>query len=112
MLAEQELDLVVIATPDHLHRAPFLAAVDAGVPSVLLEKPGGGTVMRALQSGQPDLDHWRVVSAVIDAIKEGSRTPASWRAFGTVPSGDDGLRQARVSCPIEESAATGMPVDL
>ena len=47
MLAEQELDLVVISTPDHLHRAPFLAAVDAGVPSVLLEKPLATTVADA-----------------------------------------------------------------
>ena len=88
------------------------ALVHQPTPVSVELRAGGGTVMRALQSGQPDPDHWRVVSAVIDAIKEGSRTPASWRAFGTVPSGDDGLRQARVSCAIEESAATGVPVDL
>ena len=75
-------------------------------------RAGGGTTMRALQSDQPDPDQWRMVAAAIDAVKEGSRTPASWREYGPVPSADDGLRQTRVSCAIEESAATGKPVGL
>lgn len=38
MLAEAELDAVSVATPDHLHRAPVLAALAAG-KHVLQEKP-------------------------------------------------------------------------
>src|SRR5581483_237835 len=38
MFAQMELDAVSVATPDHLHRAPVLAALEAGV-HVLQEKP-------------------------------------------------------------------------
>jgi predicted dehydrogenase len=39
MLAEQRLDLVVVATPDPLHKGPVVAAIRAGVPAVIQEKP-------------------------------------------------------------------------
>lgn len=39
MLDRHQLDLVVVATPDPLHRAPSLAALDAGVPNIIQEKP-------------------------------------------------------------------------
>lgn len=39
MLRCHRLDLVVVATPDHLHRAPTIAALEAGVPNVIQEKP-------------------------------------------------------------------------
>jgi predicted dehydrogenase len=39
LLAAQRPDLVVVATPDHLHQAPTLAALDAGTPVVIQEKP-------------------------------------------------------------------------
>lgn len=39
MLKEHTLDLVVVATPDPLHREPAMAALEAGVPNVILEKP-------------------------------------------------------------------------
>jgi predicted dehydrogenase len=39
MLRQQSLDLIVVATPDHLHREPSLAAIEAGVPFVIQEKP-------------------------------------------------------------------------
>jgi len=39
MFKQHKLDLVVVATPDHLHRAPTLAAIEAGVPNILQEKP-------------------------------------------------------------------------
>lgn len=38
MFAEAQLDAVSVATPDHLHRKPVLAALDAGL-HVLQEKP-------------------------------------------------------------------------
>jgi len=47
MLREQNLDLVVVATPDALHRQPMLAAVRAGVPNIILEKPLATTVPEA-----------------------------------------------------------------
>jgi predicted dehydrogenase len=39
MLREHALDLVVVATPDPLHRDPAVAALEAGVPNLILEKP-------------------------------------------------------------------------
>ncbi|NPV06833.1 MAG: Gfo/Idh/MocA family oxidoreductase [Anaerolineae bacterium] len=39
MLQEHRLDLVVVATPDPLHREPAVAALEAGVPNLILEKP-------------------------------------------------------------------------
>jgi predicted dehydrogenase len=39
MLAEQRLDLIAVATPDPLHKEPVLAAIRAGAPYVLQEKP-------------------------------------------------------------------------
>jgi predicted dehydrogenase len=47
MLAEQRLDLAVVATPDPLHREPVLAAIRAGVPTVIQEKPMDTTVAGA-----------------------------------------------------------------
>ena len=39
MLRAHRLDLVVVATPDPLHREPTVAAIEAGVPNVVQEKP-------------------------------------------------------------------------
>jgi len=39
MLRSQALDLVVVATPDPFHREPTIAALEAGVPNIILEKP-------------------------------------------------------------------------
>lgn len=47
MLSEQSLDVVVVATPDPLHREPLLATIRAGVPYVVLEKPLATTVADA-----------------------------------------------------------------
>ncbi len=44
MLAEHNLDLVVVATPDPLHKEPVLAAIRAGVPTIIQEKPMATTV--------------------------------------------------------------------
>jgi len=47
MLKEQALDLVVVATPDPLHREPTLAAIQAGVPHIIQEKPLATTLADA-----------------------------------------------------------------
>ena len=39
MLKRESLDLVIVATPDALHRAPVVAAAKAGVPNIFTEKP-------------------------------------------------------------------------
>jgi predicted dehydrogenase len=48
MLKGHSLDLLVVATPDSYHRDPTLAAIGAGVPNILLEKPLATTVGDAL----------------------------------------------------------------
>lgn len=47
MLAEHKLDLVIVATPDPLHKDPVVAAVRAGVPYILQEKPMATSVADA-----------------------------------------------------------------
>lgn len=44
MFRQEGLDLAVIATPDHLHRAPAVAAAEAGIRNILCEKPLATTV--------------------------------------------------------------------
>ncbi len=39
MLVDHHLDLVVVATPDPLHREPAMAALEAGVQNLIMEKP-------------------------------------------------------------------------
>lgn len=47
MIAKENLDLLSIATPDHLHRAFFVAAADAGVKGIFCEKPIATTLADA-----------------------------------------------------------------
>ncbi len=47
MFEEQRLDIAVVATPDPLHREPMLAAIRAGVSTVIEEKPMATTVADA-----------------------------------------------------------------
>lgn len=39
LLSAEQLDLVCVVTPDHLHAEYVLAAVDAGIPMIFCEKP-------------------------------------------------------------------------
>lgn len=39
MLKEEALDLISVATPDHLHKQPVLDSIDAGVRNLVCEKP-------------------------------------------------------------------------
>ena len=47
MLAKEKLDVVTVATPDHLHVAPVCDASDAGVKGILCEKPLTTTIQDA-----------------------------------------------------------------
>lgn len=47
MLEECKLDVAVVATPDPLHKGPVLAAIEAGVPTIIQEKPMATTVADA-----------------------------------------------------------------
>ena len=48
----QKPDTVIIATPDAFHREPFLAALDAGVKSIICEKPLATTVAESEEMAQ------------------------------------------------------------
>lgn len=48
MLRRHTLDMVVVATPDPFHAEPILAALEAGVPNILSEKPLATTYADAL----------------------------------------------------------------
>jgi predicted dehydrogenase len=39
MLREEVLDLVSVATPDHLHRQPVIDSIDSGIRNLVCEKP-------------------------------------------------------------------------
>ncbi len=39
MLSAKEIDLVMVATPDPLHRGPVVASAEAGVPYIVTQKP-------------------------------------------------------------------------
>jgi len=49
MLRSHTLDLVAVATPDPFHRDPALAALQAGVPNIILEKPLATTLADATE---------------------------------------------------------------
>jgi len=44
MLAREQLDLVMLATPDSVHREPAVACCQAGVPNLVIQKPLTTTV--------------------------------------------------------------------
>ena len=48
MLKAGALDIVVVATPDPFHRDPAMAALKAGVPNLILEKPLATTLKDGL----------------------------------------------------------------
>lgn len=47
LFKEQKLDIAVVATPDPMHKEPVLAAIKAGVPAIIQEKPMATTVADA-----------------------------------------------------------------
>jgi len=59
MLAKEGLDLVVVATPDSLHREPVIACAEAGLKYIIVEKPLATTVL----DGQEMLDACRMAGS-------------------------------------------------
>ena len=60
MLVEKDLDLVLIATPDHWHALPMIAAVESGV-DVYVQKPISVDVLEGQAMLQAARKHSRVV---------------------------------------------------
>jgi predicted dehydrogenase len=60
MLAERDLDLVLIATPDHWHALPMIAAVESGA-DVYVQKPISVDVLEGQAMLQAARKHNRVV---------------------------------------------------
>ena len=60
LLAQNELDIVLIATPDHWHALPMIAAVEAGV-DVWVQKPIGVDVVEGQAMLAAARKHKRVV---------------------------------------------------
>lgn len=56
MLSKEDLDIVVVATPDTLHREPVVACAKAGVRNIIVEKPLATTVADATQMVQAARD--------------------------------------------------------
>ncbi|MFH1743574.1 MAG: Gfo/Idh/MocA family oxidoreductase [bacterium] len=49
LLEKTTPDLVVVATPDHLHHQPTMACIEAGVKNLVLEKPIATTIEEGLE---------------------------------------------------------------
>ena len=60
MLAEKDLDVVLVETPDHWHALPMIAAVEAGA-DVFLQKPISIDVMEGKAMVEAARKHGRVV---------------------------------------------------
>lgn len=75
-------------------------------------KAGGGGLKRGLEAFTLPQDWWRVARGFVDAILEGTLTPSSWKGYGPLPTGIDGLRQTQVVSAIVASAERREPVVL
>ncbi|MGL4422960.1 MAG: Gfo/Idh/MocA family protein, partial [Gemmataceae bacterium] len=60
MLAEKDLDIVIVGTPDHWHALPMIAAVEAGA-DVYVQKPTGVDVLESKAMLEAARKHNRVV---------------------------------------------------
>ncbi len=72
MLAQETLDLALVETPDQLHKEPAIAACQAGVPNLVIQKPLATTLEDA--------------KTILDAAAASGTRVFVWyenRAFGT-----------------------------
>jgi predicted dehydrogenase len=79
MLAEKDLDIVLIATPDHWHALPMIAAVESGV-DVFVQKPISVDVIE----GQAMLAAARKHGAVVQVGTQRRSTPHLIEARDTI----------------------------
>jgi len=75
-------------------------------------RAGGGELKAALEAFAPPTDWWRVARGFVDAMLEDTLIPSSWRKYGPLPTGADGLQQTKVVGAIVESAAMGKVISL
>lgn len=66
----------------------------------------------SLEAEAPTEDAWRLVRGFLDAVLEDTLTPSSWRRYGPLPTGIDGLRQTRVVSAIVRSAEADRVITL
>ncbi len=107
MLAEKDLDIVLIATPDHWHALPMIAAVEAGA-DVYVQKPTGVDVLES----KAMLDAARRTNRVVQVGTQRRSTPhlieAKERIVDTGLLGD--IAHAEVCC-YYHMRAKGNPPD-
>jgi predicted dehydrogenase len=84
MLAEKNLDIVLIATPDHWHALPMIAAVESGA-DVYVQKPTGVDVLES----KAMLDAARATGRVVQVGTQRRSTPHLIEAKNRVV--DEGL---------------------
>ena len=70
MLAEKDLDLVIVATPDHWHALPMIAAMEAGA-DIYVQKP----ISLDVAEGQAMVDAARRLGKVVQVGTQRRSTP-------------------------------------
>lgn len=90
---------------------PVTALCQHQDPLADVSERGAGEPRAVLQASGVAQDGWRVVHSCVDGILEDSLTPSSWRDYGPLPTGIDGLRQTQVVAAIETAAVEDRVVD-
>lgn len=108
MLAEKDLDIVLIATPDHWHALPMIAAVEAGA-DVYVQKPTGVDVLES----KAMLDAARRTGQVVQVGTQRRSTPHLMEAKErVVDAGLLGKIAAVETCCYYHMRANGNPPDI
>ena len=82
-------------------------------PSAGALKAGGGELLPALEYFGLGYSEWMALDGLfIDAILEGTSTPARWQKLGPLPGLEDGMRQFQVVDAIVRSAETGRVISI
>lgn len=108
MLAEKDLDIVLIATPDHWHALPMIAAVEAGA-DVYVQKPTGVDVLES----KAMVDAARRTDRVVQVGTQRRSTPHLMEAKQrVVDAGLLGTIAAVETCCYYHMRANGNPPDI
>src|SRR5579871_3331682 len=106
MLAEKDLDIVLIATPDHWHALPMIAAVEAGA-DVYCQKP----ISVDVAEGQAMLAAARKHNRVVQIGTQRRSTPHIAEARNLVREGKLGKIALAETCCYYHMRASGNPPD-